>query len=132
MPGMPEMMALLPGTAASCYELIYGPLGGMCLCCFVDNSAENKNEAILDANTLETWNDKFSDLLPVVILIFPPAYVPYLAYSYAINMFLYVHRQIAKHLPTGLPTEGDYPFTNPWVYFWPTLPCALADPTPIY
>ena len=131
MPGMPEIMSLLPGSAAVGYELIYAPIGGTCLCCFVDVSAENRTEAFGDADILQAWNDVFKELLPTVMIIFPPALTPYLFYSYAVDLFISITRDIAWHMPRILPIQGDYPGTWTWEHFYPILPNALIDQQPI-
>lgn len=131
MPGMPEMMTMLPGTAASAYELIWGPLGGTCLCCFVDDSAQNRVEAFQDADTLVTFNDIFKKMIPFCVFIFPPAVIPYRCYSMAIDRFIEVHRDVALHFPKPLPFEGDYPHTWNWWHWFPDDPNPLIDTSPI-
>jgi len=128
---MPEMMSLIPGTAASGYELIYGPLGGMCLACFVDGSSQDQVVAFQDADRLDTWNDVFKNLLPVVMVIFPPALIPYFYYSLAIDRFIEVHRDIALHFPKPPGFEGDYPPTWDWWHWFPDDPNPLIDYEPV-
>lgn len=131
MPGMPEMMSLLPGSASAPYELIWGPMGGCTLACFVDVSAENRVNVFIDAATLETFLHVFEDMLPAVLVIFFPAWIPYTYFRRAILRFLEVTRDIGNHLPVALPVEGDYPTTWIWEHFYPALPNALTDTKPI-
>lgn len=131
MPGMPGMMAFLPGTAAAGYELIYVQLGGLCLACFLDSSAQNREVALADADRLLQWNDTFRDLLPITFFIFPPAYIPYLFYAMSIDTFVGVQRDVARHLPKGPEFEGDYPPTWPWEHWFPQYPNPLIDTEPI-